>query len=81
MRRGMERRSDTKQELSDEADNSLQMAPELMLELARKAAELLVARTETLPGENAWDGEFRQGLEKQLLKDPPKDGRPPVGGH
>ncbi|MDE2723107.1 MAG: hypothetical protein OXI59_06995, partial [Gemmatimonadota bacterium] len=74
----MERRSDTKQELSDETGNGLQMAPELMLELAHKAAELLVARTETLPGENAWDGEFRQGLEKQLLKDPPEAGRPPV---
>ena len=73
----MERQSKTKRKLSDETGNDLQMAPELMLELARTAAELLVARTETLPGENAWDGEFRQGLEKQLLKDPPKDGRPP----
>ena len=73
----MERQSKTKGELSDEAGNSLQMAPELMLELAHKAAELLVTRTETLPGENAWDGEFRQGLEKQLLKDPPEAGRSP----
>ncbi|MDE2828570.1 MAG: aminotransferase class I/II-fold pyridoxal phosphate-dependent enzyme [Gemmatimonadota bacterium] len=73
----MKRRSETKRKLSDETGNGLQMAPELMLELARKAAELLVARTETLPGENAWDGEFRQGLEKQLLKDPPEAGRPP----
>jgi len=73
----MERRSETKRELSDETGNGLQMAPELMLELARKAAELLVARTETLPGENAWDGEFRQGLEKLLLKDPPEAGRSP----
>ena len=29
-----------------------------------------------LPGENAWDGEFRQGLEDQLLEDPPEDGQP-----
>ena len=74
----MERRPEAKGELSDETDNGLQIAPELMLELARKAAELLVARTETLPRENAWDGEFREGLEKQLLKDPPEAGRSPV---
>ena len=74
----MERRPEAKGELSDETDNDLQMAPELMLELAHKAAEFLVARTETLPGENAWDGEFREGLEKQLLKDPLEDGRSPM---
>ncbi len=74
----MERQSEAKRELSDETDNSFQMAPELMLDLARKAAELVVERIETLPGEDAWDGEFRQGLEKQLLEDPPEDGRPPV---
>ncbi len=28
-------------------------------------------RIKCLPGENAWDGEFRQGLEDQLLEDPP----------
>ena len=54
------------------------MAPELMLDLARKAAEILVERTERLPEENAWDGDFRQGLEEQLLADPPEDGRPAV---
>ena len=41
--------------------NGLQMAPELMLDLARKAAELVVKRIENLPKEEAWDGEFRQG--------------------
>ena len=61
---------------SDEAHDGLRMAPELMLDLARKAAELVVERIEGLPGENAWDGEFRQGLEDQLLEDPPEDGRP-----
>ena len=30
-----------------------------MLDLARKAAELLVARSENLLAEGAWDGEFR----------------------
>ena len=31
---------------------------------------------ESLPGENAWEGEFRQVLEDQLLEDAPEDGRP-----
>ena len=78
MRGSMEKQPEEKRKLSDEASNGLQMAPELMLELARKAAELVVARIETLSGENAWDGEFRQGLEKQLMKDPPEAGRPAV---
>ena len=59
-----------------EADNDLQMPPELMLDLARKAAELLVARIENLPGENAWEGDFREVLEDQLMEDPPEAGRP-----
>ena len=47
-----------------------------MLDLARRAAEFLVERIKGLPGENTWDGEFRQGLEDQLLEDPPEDGQP-----
>ena len=31
------------------------MAPEQMLDLARRAAELLVERIAELPGDNAWD--------------------------
>ena len=54
----------------------LQMTPEQMLDLAHKAVERVVERIERLPGENAWDGDFRQGLEEQLLKDPSEDGRP-----
>ena len=54
----------------------LQMSREQMLELGQKALELVVERTESLPGENAWDGEFRQVLEEQLLEQPPEDGRP-----
>ena len=46
-----------------------------MLELARKAAELVVERLESLPGETAWEGEFRHVLEDQLTEDPPEDGR------
>ena len=56
--------------------DDLQMAPELMLDLARKAAEILVERIESLPGEDAWEGDFRQGLEDQLLEEPPEEGRP-----
>ena len=58
------------------AANDLQMPPEQMLDLTRRAAELLVERIEKLPGENAWEGESRQVLDDQLLEDPPEDGRP-----
>ena len=59
----------------DRVDGDLTMSPEQMLELAHRTAELLVQRIENLPGENAWEGEFRRELEDQLLKDPPEDGR------
>lgn len=61
---------------SDEATDGLQMPPERMLDLARRAAELVVNRIESLPGELAWDGEFRQGLLDDLMEDPPEKGRP-----
>ena len=66
----------TESEKESGAGSDLQMAPELMLDLARKAAEILVERIERLPGKDAWEGDFRQGLEEQLLEDPPEDGRP-----
>ena len=47
-----------------------------MLDLARQAAELLVERTESLPGEKAWDGDFQRELEDRLLECPPENGRP-----
>ena len=70
-----------KEEVSDASNESggadgLQMAPELMRDLARKAAEFLVERVERLPAGDAWEGDFRQELEKQLMEDPPEDGRP-----
>ena len=74
----MEGQCEEKRELSDDGDNGLQMAPELMLDLAHKAAELLVERIQDLPEGEAWDGEFRQGLERQLMKDPPEAGRSPA---
>ncbi len=58
--------------------DGLRMEPELMLDLARKAAELVVERIESLPGENAWDGEFRQELDGRLLENAPNEGRPPM---
>ena len=54
----------------------LRMSREAMLELARRAAELLVDRTGQLPAEHAWDGEFRQDLVDQLMEDPPESGQP-----
>ena len=56
--------------------NNLKMPPDAMLDLARKTAELVVQRIESLPEENAWDGEFRQILTDQLMESPPEDGRP-----
>ena len=54
----------------------LQMAPEVMLDLARKVAELLVERSTNLPDDNAWDGDFQQALDAKLREDPPEEGRP-----
>ena len=56
----------------------LRMSREAMLELARRAAELLLERAERLPDEHAWDGEFRQDLVDQLMEDPPESGQPPL---
>ena len=47
-----------------------------MLDLARRAAELVMQRIEKLPDDTAWEGEFKQGLEDQLMQDPPEEGRP-----
>ena len=67
---------DSRREASGPGGDDLRMAPEEMLDLARRAAELLVERIEKLPGEGAWDGDFQQELEKQLLEAPPEEGRP-----
>ena len=56
--------------------DELRMSREEMLEFGHKALELVVERTESLPGENAWDGEFRRVLAERLLEAPPEEGRP-----
>ena len=61
---------------ADVANNGLQMPPEQMLDLAHKAAELVVKRIDGLPRANAWEGEFRRELENWLLEEPPEAGRP-----
>ena len=71
-----EKRVETSEENSRGDD--LRMAPEEMLDLARRAAELLVERSENLAGEVAWDGDFQNELEKQLMEAPPEEGRPAV---
>ena len=65
-----------KADVDTEMAGGLRMSRAQMLDLGQKALELLVERTESLPGENAWEGEFRQVLEDQLIEDPPEDGRP-----
>ena len=60
----------------DEGRDGLRMPPEVMLDLARRTAELIVERIESLPREAAWEGDFRQELEAQLAEDPPENGRP-----
>ena len=61
----------------DEVRSELEMSSEVMLDLARRTAELLVERIEGLPEENAWDGDFRKSLEPTLLEEPPEEGRAP----
>ena len=61
---------------NDHVTGDLWMSREQMLDLGQKALELVVERVESLSGENAWEGEFRQVLEDQLLENPPEDGRP-----
>ena len=61
---------------SGNRQTGLGMTPEMMLDLARKAAELVVERIENLPQGDAWDGDFREVLEHNLLADPPEDARP-----
>ena len=49
----------TESEKKSGAGGDLQMSPELMRDLARQTAEILVERIERLPGGDAWEGDFR----------------------
>ncbi|MYE46835.1 MAG: aminotransferase class I/II-fold pyridoxal phosphate-dependent enzyme [Chloroflexi bacterium] len=60
----------------DPGGDDLRMAPDRMLDLAHRAAELLVERTDGLSAEDAWDGEFRDGLAPLLMGEPPEEGLP-----
>ena len=51
------------------------MAPQQMLELARRATELLVERIENLPETEAWNGDFREALADRLAEEPPEEGQ------
>ena len=57
-----------------EAQVGLRMSPEHMLDLAKRAAELVVDRIEGLSGQDAWDGEFREDLTARFMKDAPANG-------
>ena len=54
----------------------LQMAPEAMRELAHHLADILIERNVRLPGERAWEGDFKDALADRLDEDPPEAGRP-----
>ena len=62
----------------DDMRSEFEMTPELMLDLAHQAAELLIGRIKGLPEQNAWDGDFRKALEPALLEEPPEEGRAPA---
>lgn len=61
----------------DEAQSEFEMAPDLMRNLAHRTVELLVERSQGLPEENAWDGDFRKSLESVVLEEPPEKGSAP----
>ena len=48
--------------------DGLRMPPERMRELARQVTDILVERSEQLPGDRAWDGEFQQELTVRLME-------------
>ena len=61
--------------------NSLDMSPEAMRQLGRKATDIIVDRTSRLADGNAREGEFRQLLEELFLKPPSDQGRAAKRGH
>lgn len=57
-------------------ETGLRMPRETMLQLAQQCAELLVDWNTQLSAKDAWEGDFRQVLEDEMLADPPERGRP-----
>ena len=58
-----------------DGQGGLGMTPEAMRRLADRATEALIDRIDGLSGERAWDGEFREALERELAAPPPERGR------
>ena len=61
----------------DPVRGELEMSPEAMLALARRAAELVVARIDGLRDEPAWRGGTRAELEPLMREPPPAAGSDP----
>ena len=59
-----------------ETPDGLSLSPEAMLQLAHRAAELLVEWDTHLPGKDAWEGDFQEALENLLMENPTENGRP-----
>ena len=53
----------------------LSMTREEMLNLSNKASEILVDHNLNYASQDAWDGEFSDGLAKIFMTDPPEDGQ------
>ena len=60
----------------DAVRSELELPPGEMLDLARRAAELVVERLDRLPAEPAWRGGTRAELEAVLREPAPESGRP-----
>ena len=58
-----------------EEHSGLEMSPTQMRQLASKTTEILINRIESLESEKAWDGEFREILEREFGGPPPENGR------
>ncbi len=58
-----------------EITSRLSMSREEMLNLTNRVSEILVDQNLNLSSQDAWDGEFSDGLAKIFMTDPPEDGR------
>ena len=61
--------------MSAQKRSDLQMTSQEMRHLAARVTDALVDRISRLDSTNAWDGEFRQVLERKLGGSPPEDGQ------